>query len=297
VIDTGRAGILALLWLLLCCEALAQGATPAVSVVRPAGERVAWRGIPADEAAGTQGAMLYPAPHALGLLAAIFTHAAIVQGSREAERKAKQQAADKVLEPYAAVIAEMAPARLLESALGRLEPTVRMADSAAVADGGWIIEMEPVFALAPDQRTIVLDNAMKLYALGQGNTPLFANIVRVVSAPRPEGGSDATMTGEALADESVQMLAHSIEIVVHLAAQGAQSEGASRTQRYRFGDGEKMERGVPLASACNRVVLRTLRDWLMSVPVQPDGIASACAHAYRLAASPASAAATAATKN
>ena len=93
------------------------------------------------------------------------------------------------------------------------------------------------------------------------------------------------------------MLAHSIEIVVHPAARAAQNASA-KTQRYRFGEIEKMERGVPLASGCNRVVLRTLREWLMSVPVQPaDGDVPVCAHGYRLALPPATAAATAATGN
>jgi len=296
MIGPGRASVLVSLWLLLSCEALAQQPVPALSVVRPAGERVTWRGISPDEMAGSQGAMFYPAPSALGFLAAILTHAAIAQGSREAERKARQQVADKVLEPYATVIADMVPARLLDAALGKLELKVRAADTATAVDGGWIIEMQPIFSLAPDQRTIVLDNAMKLYAAGQGDAPLFANIVRVVSVPRPEGGPDAAMTSEALLDESVQMLAHSIEVVVHHATRGAQSADVPKTQRYRFGDGEKMERGVPFASGCNRVVLRTLRDWLMSVPVRSEE-GPGCAAGYRIAVSPATAAAAAATGN
>ena len=296
----GRRFAAALALCIVGTEGLAQQATvPPLSVVRPSGDRVSWRGIPPDELAGSQGAMLYPAPSAVGLLAAIFTHAAIVQGGREAERRSRQQAADKVLEPFAATLAEMSPSRLTDEALRKLEvdASKKVVDSAASADAAWILEMQPSFSMAPDQRTVVLDNAVRLYPLGQSNAPLFANIVRVISAPAEPmaDAPTAPMTGEALQEESAQMLAHSIEVVLSRATQDVQRDGAFKTQRYRFGENEKMERGVPVATGCGRVILRTLREWLMSVPVQADAGAPACSHRYRLTKPDTTAGATAAT--
>jgi hypothetical protein len=265
-------------------------------VVVPPDERVLWRGIPAEEAAGAQSAMLYPAPSPGGLLVAILTHAALVQGGREAERRAQQQAADKVLEPFADTIAQMTSARLLDSAMPKVEATdTRLIANASMAGAGWVIELQPVFSLAPDQRTIVLDNAIKLHRPGLDSKPEAATVIRVISAPEPPPAADAATNRNAwLIEESAEMLAHSLDLAMRHATPPADA-GTAKTLRYRFGDAEKMERGVPVASACNRLVLRTLRDGLMSVPLQPLSDAPACSTRYRLTV--VSQAATAATKN
>lgn len=239
----------------------------------------AWRGISADEAAGAQGlGMLYPAPNAAGLLAAILTHALLVQGGREAERQARQKQADLVLAPHADTIAALTAERLLEATRQRLAPP--LLESAQ----GLVVQMQPSFALAPDHRTLVLDNVVRVHAVDTPAVARFENIVRVVSDPRSEADPAAawgTDAGQPLRDEAAALLAHSTEIA--LARLAAADPDAFRTQRYAFGDTRKMERGQPVAQGCGRVVLRTLRDGLMSVPVQPEAGAPPCTERYRLA--------------
>jgi hypothetical protein len=257
------------------------------SIVLVGGLPPAWRGIPADEAAGTQGAaMLYPAPSAAGFLAAILTHAAVVGGMREGARKARQDEADKVLLPHAGPIARLTAERAAQSAAALLATR-----PAAQAATGRLLEVRPSFALAPDQRVLVLDSAVKIAAAGASDAvPHFEGIVRVVSTPRLDAEPQAAWMaedGRLLEQEAVAMLAHSLELALTVANRPADPASA-RTQRYAHGAVEKMERGELLASHCGRVVLRNLRDWLMSVPLMPaapEAMAPAsCTDAYTLAA-------------
>jgi hypothetical protein len=248
--------------------ALAAAAAPPAplpAIVLAGGLPPAWRGIPADEAGGTQGAsMMYPAPNAAGLLAAILTHAVIVSGTREGARKARQDEADKVLLPHLGSIGRLTAERVAHAAAALLA-----ARPAAQAATGRVLEVRPSFALAPDQRVLVLDSAVKITAAGSTAAPQFEGIVRVVSTPRLEAEPQAAWTaedGRLLEQESVAMLAHSLELALSVANRPADPASA-RTQRYAHGAAEKMERGELLASGCGRVVLRNLRDWLMSVPV------------------------------
>lgn len=247
--------------------ALATAVPPAPfpAIVLAGGLAPAWRGMPADEASGTQGAsMMYPAPNAAGLLAAILTHAVIVSGTRESARKARQDEADKVLLPHLRSIG-----RLTAERVGQAAAALLAARPAARAATGRVLEVRPSFALAPDQRVLVLDSAVKITAAGSAAAPQFEGIVRVVSTPRLDVEPQAAWTaedGRLLEQESVAMLAHSLEVALAVANRPADPASA-RTQRYVHGAAEKMERGELLASGCGRVVLRNLRDWLMSVPV------------------------------
>lgn len=270
----------------LGCIATPVGAQEAgnnsLSIVVPSGEKVPWRGIPVDEAAGSVGAMLYPAPNPAGLLVAILTHAALSRGSQDAERRAKQEEADRVLQPHGEALSQMSPTRLLEQTLkhwSREGENTLIADTGA-ARTGWIIELQPAFSMAPDGRTIVLDNAVKVYKRATPESPHFQNIVRIVSSPKPAGGDQEQDAAKLpLLDESAQMLAHSFDLALQFGGDSS-PDAVSRTQRYRFGDGEKMERGAVLASVCSRVVLRTLRDWLMSVPVDHAAPEQRCTSGY-----------------
>lgn len=242
------------------------------------GKAPAWRGISSDEAAGAQGLnMLYPAPNAGGLLAAILAHALVVQGGRAAERSARQAEADRVLEPHADTLGTLTAERMLADARERLPPSL------LERSRGLVIRMEPQFALAPDQRTLVLDNTLRVHATDTPAVARFENTVRVVSVPREEADPAAYWAaegGSALRRESAALLAHSLEVA--LTPLGEPDPQAYRTQRYRFGSAQKMERGQPLAQGCARVVLRTLRDWLMSVPVAPAAEAPPCLDPYAL---------------
>jgi hypothetical protein len=48
----------------------------------------------------------------------------------------------------------------------------------------------------------------------------------------------------------------------------ASPDAPHRTVRYRLGGEERMERAQVLSERCDRLLIRNLRGWLMSVPVQ-----------------------------
>jgi hypothetical protein len=254
--------------------------SPPLVMTIPKGIAPVWHGIGAEEAAGTSGmAMLYPAPNAGGLLVAILTHAAIVQGERSSDRATRQTEADKVLEPHGATIAALSAESLLAAARERLPKLV------LEASRGLIVEIAPRYSLSGDQRTLVLDNALRVHTAGKPQEIRFENTVRVVSTPCEADDPAAywaAEAGSALKNESIAMLAHSLQVA--LIPLAPTDPRAFRTQRYRFGQSEKMERGQPVASGCERIVLRTLRDWLMSVPIAPTEGASPCADPYSLSA-------------
>jgi hypothetical protein len=88
---------------------------------------------------------------------------------------------------------------------------------------------------------------------------------------------------EQLVLDSVDLLARSVRIVLdELAAGGLPREAKARTFRYPEGREEKIERGQLVRHQCDRMVIQTLRGWLMSVPVQStdtDSSAAQCAAA------------------
>lgn len=239
---------------------------------------IAWRGISAEEAAGAQGlGMLYPAPNAGGLLVAILTHALLVDGQRSSERSAAQARADEVLQPHAATIADLGPEALLAAAQAALPDATRHAAE------GRVIEMRPSFALAPDGRTLVLDNVLRVHDAATPAVARFEQAVRVVADPLVDDDPQAAWAadgGRRLRTEVGALLAHSIAIA--LFDLPAPDAARHRTQRYRFGTGQKMERGQPVATGCDRVVLRTLRESFLSVPTAPVHGAAACTHRYAL---------------
>jgi hypothetical protein len=253
------------------CEAaslavnLAQGAQPV------------WQGISAENLEPEPGAlMLYPGP-AGTFLVAVLAHALIAQSAQDAQRSARQTEADKVLGPHANAVARLKGASLMLA----VQHGLRLSDADAQRDIA--VTMQPRFSMAADRRTIVLDNVVVVRDALAPAPPRFESIVRVVSAPREEPDPLAHWSlddGRALADESVAMLVHSVELA--LAAFEADPGQAQVTQRYRFGAAQKMERGQAVASGCSRVVLRTLREWLMSVPVTPDADAQPCSRRYAL---------------
>ena len=168
----------------LACGA-AQAAEPAVALRVPAAAELPWRGLAGAEAAGAAGAILYPVPGLVGLLAAVFTHGAVVEGTRSAQRSKQQEAADQVLEPYRSALATWTPRALLDATATRLGGgAVRVLASDTEADAEeWLVEISPSFAITPDHATVLLDNTVRVTRASVPGGPRFENTVRVLSAP------------------------------------------------------------------------------------------------------------------
>ena len=90
----------------------------------------------------------------------------------------------------------------------------------------------------------------------------------------------------ALRRQVESLLAHSLDVALLERDGLALVDEPPRTHRYSFAGGEKMERGQAVARGCARVVIRTLRNWLMSVPVPRTEGAPTCPDPYALQARP-----------
>jgi hypothetical protein len=239
----------------------------------PKEEQVVYRGIVSFDSAGMgSGGMLYPAPGLEGFLAAVLTHGFIVEASKNSQKQKLQKKADKVLAPYQSIIGSYQHKDLMQRALGKLvvDGSKTVADFSAEPGGHWLIESAPVFSMTSDESAIVLDNVISVYAPGTPKTPVFQNVVRVIS--HPENATDLVgirmkNDGESLKDDSASLLAESLQIAVdEVSRKAGENKNPHKTFRYFQGGTEQMERGQLVSERCNRVLLKTLRGWLMSVP-------------------------------
>lgn len=247
----------------------------------PEMENVLYQGVVNHDAAGTgTGSMLYPAPHPAVFLAALITHGIINESVKSSQKTKLQEEADKVLLPYQAVLAGYRYNELMQPGLARIpfgggKKLIGHSEKSAT---DWLVESTPVFSMTQDQSAIILDNLISIYAPGQQESAEYKNIVRVVS--RPWNGQDpmshwSAENGRKLKEASVGLFAESVDIALNDAMDRAKPNNlAHKTFRYLEGGTEKMERGQLIREQCDRVVIRTLRDAPMSIPVRRDGAAA-----------------------
>lgn len=250
----------------------------------PAVAEVAWRGMLPTEgegvAMGTQ--LVYPVYGAVGLLAAIFTHAAISQGAQSAQRQKLQDDADRVLDVYRPLLNDW-PAQALWDATLAAAATALSAHTdpaaglplkpwqAAGAGAEPSAVAVPVFTLSQDEAVLVADVAIKLQPAPAAGAPTLELMVRVVAAPPATTDVRAHWTADQaqrLKARAAAMLAHALAVAHHHGASAAPDTPA-RTHRYLQGSIERSERAHRLGGDCARVVLRTLRGGLLSVPLKP----------------------------
>lgn len=269
-----RLGILLIAAALNPAVAAADGDTK-LALRLPQQKQVVFRGVSSlDGAGGATAQMVYPAPNAVGLLAAVLTHGLLSEATRNAEKNRIQEAADKVLAPYQDVLKDFEHRQLMQRALERTKSFAdkRLLEDGQAAAGETLIEAVPVFSMTQDQRTIVLDNALAIYAPNAPSDPAYKIAVRVVSRAKDADDLVGFWTaegGEPLKAESARLFAASLELARRAASRELdKADALQRTVRYLEGASEKVERAQVLSSACDRMVIRNLRDALMSVPLK-----------------------------
>ncbi len=215
--------------------------------------------------------MLYPAFGIAGLLAAVATHGALVEAAKSAEKNKLREAADKVLDPYRDVLKNFSNQELMTRGMRGLGGgNEKMAPEIATAGTGWTVNSSPIFWLSQDQSALILENTIEIFSTSAPGQIQYVNTVKVVSSARLETDLVQVWTaedGKKLKQESVDMFAHSLKIVLEEVGKppGASNE-AQKTFRYSEGKSQKIERAQWVADLCERAVVRTLRGWLLSIP-------------------------------
>ena len=226
------------------------------------------------------GGMLYPAPNVAGFLAAVITHGLIVEAQKSKRARDMQAAADKVLEPYRPALSDFSHEQLAQSWLADktvvTHKALRGVDEPVTADS-WLIEALPVYTLAQDQRSVTLDLIVAVREPGEPNPPRYQRRVSIVSAPRVEADGVNSWLADrsgALRDTSRQMFAESLNIALRMMNVDLDKLDAPfRTIRYTAGTTERMERAQLLEARCGRMLIKTLRGTLMSVPASDPSVA------------------------
>jgi hypothetical protein len=252
------------------------GPQEAWSLRLPEADKPVFQGVVNFDSAGnsTGNAFMYPAPGLVGLLVAVAAHAAIESSTQRNQRSQIQLQADQVLLPYQPVLESLSYRELAQKALERTAHggEKQVADFASQRGAGWLVESNAVFSMTQDAAAIMLDHVLVIRAPDDvSSTAGKPRFVRVVSIPAPSG-TVATERwtanqGEALKQQSIQLLAESLDVALGpLAAASAEAERPYKTIRYPLGNVEAMERAQVLKESCDRLVIKTLRGDLMSVP-------------------------------
>ncbi|WP_036271186.1 hypothetical protein [Methyloversatilis universalis] len=245
-----------------------------------------------DGAGGGTAQIMYPAPNMAGFIAALVTHGLINESSKTAERQRIQEQANRILEPYADVLSVLSYRTLIEHASGKIDSasSPELIGSAEASSRMWIMEVTPLYVMTPDQRAIVLDNTVRVFANGSKN-PVYSRVIRVVSFPLEDMDETAIIKawrdgdGALIRSASSDLLAESLKIALLDARSVQAAEERHRTFRYREGGFERIERAQLVSEECHRQVLRTLRGWLLSIPSSRHTTCSVSAHEVEIAAS------------
>lgn len=263
----------------------AEGGSPAgtFTLKLPTEQKVVFRGLANFDAAGVGSAqMLYPAPNAAGLLVAILTHGAVVESAKNSQRTQMQEAADKVLDAYKADLSDFNHGHLLQRGLEQqaLLGRHRHVDADGPDEAQWQVESAPVFSLGQDQSVLILDNTVTVRAQDDPQKVLHQTVVKVVWNLRDQAApADYWAPAQAgrLKQASALLFAHSLGLVLDhvIVRQPPPADAPQKTYRYAEGKAERMERGSLVATQCDRVVIKNLRGWLMSIPMQPAADAAA----------------------
>ena len=208
---------------------------------------------------------LYPVGNAgvAGLFAAVFTHGVIAQNAQASDRQRAQSAADAVLEPYISSLTAWTSGVLWASTTSLLTSRTGIRHDAG---GDATVHASPTFSLALDETFLILDAQIKIVK----NNKVTEELVRVVSSPLVAPNAReywAANDASNLKSTAAAMFAQAIIYVNQLNANADSDLNPMKTQRYLLGANERVERSRRVSSECGRLLLRTLRGTLMSVPV------------------------------
>lgn len=248
--------------------ALAGGdASPRWTVQLPGEARLDFHGVVSFDDAGFEGPPVqYPAPNLAGFLAAVVTHGIIMDTARKEQKARLKASADAILSHYAPVLDRFEHAELKQRANGI---AARRGKPGALEP---VVESIPTFSLTQDERAVVLDNAILFRGEPAGTAGVYQGIVRVVSRPVDAADPRAHWIagdGSRLKEVCAGLLVESIDVaLLDARLTGTAAPPPQRTVRYLQGGAERIERAQVIRNDCGRLVLRSLRGVLMSVPAR-----------------------------
>ncbi|MGQ2964677.1 hypothetical protein [Methylophilus sp.] len=226
-----------------------------------------------DEAGTGQGSMLYPAPSAAGLVAAVIAHAFIINSVKNEQKNKLQLNADQVLSSYQEALNNFKYGELIQRTVDRLSITsaAEHVKAQGYADRKMIIESAPTFMLTQDQKTIIINDNIVIRIPGQTPEVAHKSMIKVISTAESSADSSSFWTGnqgENIKGISSLLHAQSIDIALQTFAAGKSTESKPfQTVHYREGLSDKVERAQVIHKDCDRMLIKNLRGVFISAPV------------------------------
>jgi hypothetical protein len=241
----------------------------------PAEDAVIYKGVVSFDTLGTANhAMMYPAPNVAGFLAAVITHGIISESAQTRQRIQMQELADRVLAPYKSVLNNYSHRELMQRAAEKttMGGEKKLIETTEQMKTEWLIESVPIFFMTQDQRALVLEHSVSVYKRDTQTVPAYRNTIKVISAARDADDVVSFWSdneGQKLKEESANLIARSLDIAMSAAESGFKTDRSPhQTFRYREGNTDKIERAELISGTCDRLLIRTLRGWLMSIPME-----------------------------
>jgi hypothetical protein len=261
-----------------------------------------------DKAGLNSGQMMYPAPDPATFLVGLLIHGAVVDAQKKKQKAKMQAQADSVLAPYAEILQAYSPREMMTAGLQEMNAGVAgpLLDHGVRADTQWVFVSAPLFLMTQDRKALWLQNNFTIFApqaAGEESSgatrkrstrnkskkdavPVLYNAtIRVLTDMHTADNLEEYWkadNGAVLKRESQKLFAESMRLLVRqLRGDLDRADAPQRTVRYMQGADEKMERAHVIEEHCTRVVARTLRGWITSVPVarKPDDQAHYCTQA------------------
>ncbi len=220
--------------------------------------------------------MLYPASDFAGFLVGVATHAALQSAQNDAHLEAQRKISDEVLVPYRQVLDEIRVHEAFRRALQLSEfgAGIDVADESKDTTVPQV-SLAAHAIMAQSRRALIIDLVAKVRdPSNPDDTSGYVHKVRVISDPievNYHSVNDYWLAddGRQLKQTVSSLLAKAIDLFTADATRHLHSlEQKQITARYQYGNEQRRERAVLLEQSCTRQTLRTLRGWVLSVPVK-----------------------------
>jgi len=206
-----------------------------------------------------------------GIIAEIATHGMLESNSQNSKAKKAQDIANEALIPIQPAIEMLDSASALDNVIDSNPKLIHL--SAKKKKPLLELRMQPMFFVDQSYSTLSLKNIVSVQERHQKNKPIYQNMVEIVSL-LPEGLEKENTDGQLqhLQEITQQQLADSVSLALKDAMSILNKSDAMQTFRYAEYGKYSYERASLIEKSCSRVIIRTLRKWLKSRPVElfPD---------------------------
>ena len=234
--------------------------------------------------------MMYPGDAGIaGVIVGIAAHA-ITENQKQNSRETKQrEEANRVLLPVKSVLDSINDEQVFTQAFSAQKHKILpYADASSAEQSALLMTVSPVFYLAQDYSTLRVKNIVSVYSGSEmKEAPVYRNLVDAVQAlPIDIDKADSAESLAVLTDLSTDLLTESIQLALADASNALSVDSKLQTFKYLEGGQIAYTRAKLITKDCSRFVIRTLRDWIKSVPMslnQDVGFERECSDASTLA--------------